>query len=316
MPQGSRLCLQLLPEPPPPPRPVEVTMDSFPLAQLVAAIERSGSNGLLSVELRDGIGCSLKAFERMGRELLKPEVVGQEIVCQKEIYGRGLSYRYFTKAAAAAVSSFIDAGDRARYGQASEEAAGRQAAGSAVAKAGLGSAGAGLTVQHEQRKEWVMELLQKETAADEIAVRVWIHVKHRLAGGTGGRIDKKTIRRCTEQLDSSEVTTFDIPRWPAPSEACVLQRDVSHHPLLTTHCSLPAARCPLSAAVCSLPAAHCPLLTARCPLHLPALPDHQEPPAAHFSPSGHNGGPNARSRRSASTHSWARPRRHRPSRLC
>ena len=32
-----------------------------------------------------------------------------------------------------------------------------------------------------------MELLQKETAADEMAIRVWSHVKHRLAGGTGGR---------------------------------------------------------------------------------------------------------------------------------
>ena len=99
-PQGSRLCLQLLDAPPPPPQPVEATIDGFPFGQMVGAIERAGSNGVLSVELRDGTCCAHKQFDRLGRELLKPSVSGQEILCQKEIRGRGLAYRYFTKATA------------------------------------------------------------------------------------------------------------------------------------------------------------------------------------------------------------------------
>ena len=59
------------------------------------------------------------------------------------------------------------------------------------------------------RLQAVTRLLQ---AADEMTIRVWVHVKNRLAGYGLARIDRKTIQRCTSQLDPAVVVTFDVPR--------------------------------------------------------------------------------------------------------
>ena len=72
-----------------------------------------------------------------------------------------------TKAGAAAVTIFKDAGGDKRRAEVGASRV-RAKLGQAEAEAGGGM----LTVQHEERKKWVLELLEREQVADEMTIRV------------------------------------------------------------------------------------------------------------------------------------------------
>eukprot|EP00966_Prymnesium_polylepis_P236495 5469323-Prymnesium_polylepis.1 len=67
-----------------------------------------------------------------------------------------------------------------------------------------------LTMQHELRKRWALELLQSEQVVSEMMLRVWLGEKQRESNSF--KLDSKTVRRLTSQLDPSEARIIEVER--------------------------------------------------------------------------------------------------------
>ena len=178
-----RMCFQLLKENAGPEERREENglLDRHPAAQMFELIQRAGSVGMLSTELRDVVGMSGKHFQAASLVLTR-----MGIVRQREILGRGVAYRYFSRAGANDVSTFLQAPAPRR-----DDARGRGSSGIPKVQTKCEP----LTVQQVTRAQWFKERLAEEKAVLELGMRTYFHARQKQITTVTQSFDAKTMRR-------------------------------------------------------------------------------------------------------------------------